>query len=440
VSRFLLARLYVDSLLDKRTRKDVILALAKLSKQSDMLDSIYGDALKRIEGQLPGDRELAKTVLSWIMFARRPLSAVEICCALAVEEGETEIDRDNMLDIEDLVSVCAGLIKFDDTTGIIQFIHYTTEEYFSKMKHVWLPDAESAITKICMAYLSLSVFKTGICRSDEDFAERLRSYVFYEYAAQHWGYHARSASVTSDVVIGFLQNTVLVEASTQAMMVKKDLTLSDYSQQFPRQTTGLHLSAYFGLDEVAQALLNSGHQPNCKDSNGRTPLWWSAKNDYDAVTKILCTKDNVTLHLMTREGERDLVKVLLKSGYNVNTTDFRRRTPLHNAIALGNTELVTDLLSAGAEVDAKDMNGATPIRLAMNLKKVDMITLLLGRAANTMEITSFEWRRTFGNHTSDILKLVEKQGGGSSLQFVSQGHQNEEMRTIAGSETQRSLL
>jgi hypothetical protein len=89
------------------------LTLAKLSKGSTALDNAYRDALQRIEGQLAGYYELAKKVLSWITFAKWPLTTTEICSALVVEPGEAILDLDNIPDVEDLVSVCAGLIVVD---------------------------------------------------------------------------------------------------------------------------------------------------------------------------------------------------------------------------------------------------------------------------------------------------------------------------------------
>ncbi|KAK3371093.1 hypothetical protein B0T24DRAFT_491973, partial [Lasiosphaeria ovina] len=53
------------------------------------------------------------------------------------------------------------------------------------------PGAERNVTDVCVTYLSFDPFATGTCRNDEDFRARLRSHPLYDYAAHHWGHHAR---------------------------------------------------------------------------------------------------------------------------------------------------------------------------------------------------------------------------------------------------------
>jgi hypothetical protein len=62
--RFLLARLYIDSLLDKKTKKKILATLETLPKGLKALDEAYNDAIKRIEGQLYRNIILARSVLS----------------------------------------------------------------------------------------------------------------------------------------------------------------------------------------------------------------------------------------------------------------------------------------------------------------------------------------------------------------------------------------
>jgi hypothetical protein len=111
--------------------------LEKLSKGSKSLDEAYDEAIKRVEAQLPEDSGLAKKVLSWITYAQRPLITGELCHALAVGPGEEDLDKENVPDVEDIVSVCAGLITVDEESNIIRLVHYTTQEYFERIRENW---------------------------------------------------------------------------------------------------------------------------------------------------------------------------------------------------------------------------------------------------------------------------------------------------------------
>ena len=260
-----------------------------LPKGSDAYDEAYKDAMERIEGQA-GAKELAKQVLSWITCARRPLTTIELQHALAVEIGESKLDEDNVPQIEDMVSVCAGLVTVDGESGIIRLVHYTTQEYFQRTQKHWFPNIETDITILCVTYLSFSVFESGFCQTHE-FEERLWSHPLYDYAAHHWGHHAREASILIPDIIGFLERKAQVEASSQALMAVKQWSGdSNYSQSGPKQMTGLHLAAYFGVNEAANTLLTHGQSADLKDSDGRTPLSWAAENGHEAVVKLLLEK------------------------------------------------------------------------------------------------------------------------------------------------------
>ncbi|KAF2729730.1 hypothetical protein EJ04DRAFT_588331, partial [Polyplosphaeria fusca] len=159
--------------------------LDKLSKGSAALDDAYKDAIHRIEGQLAGDSEQAKNVLSWITYAQRPLTTAELCCALAVEHEEEELNPENIPDMEDLVSVCAGLIVVDEESRVVRLVHYTTQEYLERIRRTWNPRAQLEIASTCLTYLSFNEFKNGSCSTDAELRERLQQNVFLDYAARY---------------------------------------------------------------------------------------------------------------------------------------------------------------------------------------------------------------------------------------------------------------
>ncbi|KAH8799669.1 ankyrin repeat protein, partial [Xylogone sp. PMI_703] len=170
-------------LIGKRSPKAVQTALKNLVTGSAAYDRAYEDAMERISGQIKDQEELAKQVLSWITCAKRPLAIIELQHAIGVELGEYQLDERNISEIEDIISVCAGLVTIDEESGIIRLVHYTTQEYFERTQSQWFPKAESEITATCVTYLSFDTFKSGYCQSDEEFEERLQLNKLYDYAA-----------------------------------------------------------------------------------------------------------------------------------------------------------------------------------------------------------------------------------------------------------------
>ena len=133
LTRFLLAKLHLDSLMGKITEDDLRSALKNLPTGSNAYDEAYNDAMERIKEDFEGDI-LAKQVLSWITCARRPLNPSELRHALAVKIGESKFNAKSLPDIDDMVSVCAGLVTVDEESGIIRLVHHTTQEYFQRTR------------------------------------------------------------------------------------------------------------------------------------------------------------------------------------------------------------------------------------------------------------------------------------------------------------------
>ena len=216
--RFLLAQLFLGSLIGKKSSKAIKTALKKLPAGSEAYDYAYKEAMERIEGQIADSEKLAKDVLSWITCAKRTLTTLELRHALAVEIGASELDEDNLPEIEDMVSVCAGLVTVDKESDIIRLIHYTTQEYFQRTWVSWFPNAERDIGMACVTYLSFDTFEAGCCPK-RDFHQLLRENALYGYAAQNWAYHARTALIESEqLILNFLESEPKVSSSFQAIV------------------------------------------------------------------------------------------------------------------------------------------------------------------------------------------------------------------------------
>jgi nitrate reductase NapAB chaperone NapD len=368
--RFLLAQLYLGSLIGKKSPKAIKTALKRLPAGSEEYDYAYKEVMERIEGQIKDSEKFAKDILSWITCAKRPLTTLELRHALAVEIGASELDEENLPEIKDMVSVCAGLVTVDEESDIIRLIHYTTPEYFQRTWASWFPNAEGDIGTACVTYLSYNTFEAGCCPK-RDFQKRLRENALYGYAAQNWAYHARTASIESEqLILNFLESEPKVSGSFQAVVAslvnyyKIDLERSEQIK-----VKGVHLAAYFGLTKTIRILLKNGHDKDSKDDYAQTPLSWAASEGQEEVVKLLLeegvdadSKDDcgqTPLSRAAENGHEAVVKQLLAiDSVDVNSKDNGSRTALSWAAGNGHEVVVKQLLAIdGVDVNSKDKYG-----------------------------------------------------------------------------------
>ncbi|KAL3954501.1 hypothetical protein ACCO45_010064 [Purpureocillium lilacinum] len=280
--------------------------------------------MEQIQAQAKDQQHLATQVLSWITCATSPLTTLELQHALAVEIGETFLDGDNLPDVEDLVSACAGLVTVDERSDIIGLVHYTTQQYFNETQAQWFSNAEANITTACVMYQSLSAFD-GACGSSDAFAKRLRVHPLYTYAKPE-------TEATAQVIIKFLKDNDKVEASIEALLARESSVFDTglgpryLLHKGPSQMTGLHMAAYFGMSKIARTLLEDGQEIEAKDTFGHTPLSLCAKNGHEDVAKLLIdngadvgSKERAAqtpLSLAARNGHAAVVRVLLEGAPN----------------------------------------------------------------------------------------------------------------------------
>ncbi|KAH7159645.1 hypothetical protein B0J13DRAFT_592248 [Dactylonectria estremocensis] len=397
---FLLAQLHLDSLVGKRSPAALRATLEKLPTGSEAYPEAYKEAMLRIGRQVGDQEELAKQALAWITCAKRPLTTVELQHGLAIRAGDSKLDGENVSEIEDIVSVCAGLVTVDRESDIVQLFDITT---------------------ICITYLSFTAFETGFCEVEEEYQGRLRSNQLYCYAARYWGYHSLSA--TRDVkalILHFLQSRSNMSASIQVIMPDRDDYCFHNCLYEPTETSGIHLTAYFGLLNTIEHLLETGQHADYKDSHGRTPLWLAAKEGHDKVVSLLLENGadpDPNDHDQRTPLDEAIFKLLIERGADLESRDGEGWSPLSRAVGRGHEAIVKLLVERGVDLESRDGDGSSPLSCAVRKGYDAIVKLLIEKGADLEPRDKVGWTSlTLAIYNGDrsIAKLLIE--GGADLE------------------------
>lgn len=118
---------YLDGV---RTIEGIQTALENLPQGSEAYDSMYQATMKRIESQSRHDKELALRVLLWISSAKRPLTPLELQHALATKVNTLRTTA--LPEIQDIISVCGGLVTVEEGNNSIGLVHHTVQEFLQR--------------------------------------------------------------------------------------------------------------------------------------------------------------------------------------------------------------------------------------------------------------------------------------------------------------------
>ncbi|XP_038151183.1 caskin-2-like isoform X2 [Cyprinodon tularosa] len=140
----------------------------------------------------------------------------------------------------------------------------------------------------------------------------------------------------------------------------------------------LHLAAQYGHYEVSEMLLQHQSNPCLVNRTKKTPLDLACEFGRAKVVQLLLSSNMVVallederkeptdssyttpLHLAARNGHKDVIRLLLKAGIDINKTS-KSGTALHEASLYGKTEVVRLLLDAGVDVNIRNTYNQTAL-------------------------------------------------------------------------------
>ena len=136
--RFLLVSLSIKAILQEST---IYQRRERLKEIADGLGlgAAYGATIDRIKEQEGNKSRLGIEALMWVSHAERPLKAVELCHALAVQLSSTELNPSNIPSVSTMVGCCQGLITVDNEESTVRLVHFTLQKYLSLLEFTKVP-------------------------------------------------------------------------------------------------------------------------------------------------------------------------------------------------------------------------------------------------------------------------------------------------------------
>jgi len=201
-------------------------------------------------------------------------------------------------------------------------------------------------------------------------------------------------------------------------------------------TISIHRAAWEGNIKAIGQHLAAGKDVNAKDDlYGDTPLLWATGFGHKEVIKMLIDKGaNVNskaeggwtpLHYATGGNDQEIVKLLIAKGADLNSKNAKDQiTPLHWAAWRGHKEVAELLIIKGAAINTKNKSGGTPLHNAAWKGHKKIIDLLIRKGAdlNAKDIdgkTPFNWAEEANR--KEISQLFRKHGGKTGEELKAEG-------------------
>lgn len=359
--KFLLAKLYMDSLAAMRTSKEIKNTLQAFP---DSWNKFYEERMERVEGQKDDkDRALALKILSLATSARRPLTLAELQHGLAIEPGHRDLDPDRDFERGEILEVTKGLLTIDDgddANSYVRFFHLTLQKYLDESKDHWFPQAELDMATACLTCLQYHDFSRRSER-EEDLDGTLKDNPFAGYALQFWGEHVShtiSISSIEELTLQFLEDPDRLAAFIQAAWYSGGQNFSSWDVDC--DVDAMHICAWFGLSALILKLGLDNYDVNVQEQTyGQTPLIYACKR-----------------------GHVEAARQLLELGATVNATSKKGKTPLFEAIEANHGE-VADLLLERRDLEINVGNSRnhnrTALIIAFQLDRDAMVKAIMNR-------------------------------------------------------------
>ena len=348
-----------------------------MSKGQNVGDG-YTATLERIRAQGKDRARLGMEAIMWIAYSERPLGPGELCQALSVEIGSTDLDNDNAPSIRTILNCGLGLVTVDSSSSKARLVHFTLQEHIIA-KPTLFCTPHSMIAEVCLTYLNFRYIRD----LPPDLDPLPPTTPFLKYSSHYWGVHAGRQPPTSVISLGLNLLDGFDAHISCGLLLGWEFHDSNgwgwKSSDGPLNCTALHAGAFLGVPEIMDSLLKMDKWDlNAVDRNGRTALMCAAEVRHGAIVKMLLELEGVNpdivdysgrtaLSRAAENGDEGIMEMLLeRNDINPDTADIYGRTPLSWAAGGGCEKIVRALLERNdVNADTADRDGKGPFTCAI---------------------------------------------------------------------------
>ncbi|CAH8568759.1 unnamed protein product [Heterobilharzia americana] len=151
--------------------------------------------------------------------------------------------------------------------------------------------------------------------------------------------------------------------------------------------TALHRAAIWGNLKAIEVFLELGQNPNIRDNQGLTPLYYACSEDippgcikrllFDhAILGITDDKGRQEIHQACLNGRKETLEQLIIYGADLNAQVENHNTPIHLCILADEVECLKLLLRCGASTTIVNSSGQTPYELAVLIERMYLANIL----------------------------------------------------------------
>ncbi|KAK6971547.1 ankyrin [Favolaschia claudopus] len=465
---FLLAKLHLEAL-DAAPNIDALQhALETLPTD---LHHTYENILSRIKCLHDTQKHIAQLALVWVANAKRPLTAMELCEAIAIEPGTTILNKDKITRIQNIIHLCTGLIILDEQSSLVRLVHFTAQNYLDKVQQQEFPFAHVQITRSLFTYLNfkevarigLNTFDPFVAENEDQQLKELQcQYPLMNYC-QYILIHAQLCEEQlQDEVIGFLElaHTYRRKLGTRdwnccpwtywwwpdspsplwvavaANLPQSVKFMTNQGSELDVTTHPLQTAAYNGYKEMVALLLDLGMDVNTCGGFYGTALQAAASFGHENIMQMLLDRGadmnaqggryGTALYGAADSGHEDIVQMLLDRGANVNAQGGYG-TALYGAADSGHEDIVQMLLDGGADVNAQGGEYGTALQAAIYWGHETIVQMLLdGGADVNAQGSEYETPLQIATcaKNENIVRILLDRGAGVNAQGAYQGHEN----------------